>query len=238
MRGPYSDYAAPPVYLYPDTPRPGVHFSRTELIQLGVAILALSAAFTLAYIRSDLFFFTTQTARFLATIFPVALLAVATGVGLHEIMHKVVAERYGFWAEFRYNPRGLLFAIVLAAAIGLIYGAPGATMISGAVNREQNGRISAAGPASNLVICTVLFAAFWVVARSAPGPLAGPVVMHLLQVLLQVAQINAVLAGFNLVPILPLDGAKVFAWSKAAYAGLAAVAIGMVILTLLYAVPR
>src|SRR5947209_3331273 len=168
MRGPYSDYAAPPVYLYPDTPRPGVHFSRTELIQLGVAILALSAAFTLAYIRSDLFSFTRNPAVFLATYFPVALLAVATGVGLHEIMHKVVAERYGFWAEFRYNPRGLIFAIVLAAAIGLIYGAPGATMISGAVNREQNGRISAAGPASNLVICTALFAVFWLVARSVP----------------------------------------------------------------------
>src|SRR5438874_6095577 len=230
MRGPYSDYASPPVYLYPDVPRPGVHFSRTEIVQLGVAILALSVAFTLAYIRSDLFSFTRNPALFFAIIFPAALLAVATGVGLHEIMHKVVAERYGFWAEFRYNPRGLLFAIVLAAAIGLIYGAPSATMISGAVNREQNGRISAAGPASNLVICTVLFAAFWLVARSVPGFYGG--------LLLQVAQINAVLAGFNLVPILPLDGAKVFAWSKAAYAGLAAVAIGMVILTLLYAVPR
>ena len=232
MRGPYSDYAAPPVYLYPDVPRPGVHFSRTELIQLGVAILALSVAFTLAYIRSDLLFFTTQTARFLAIIFPAALLAVATGVGLHEIMHKVVAERYGFWAEFRYNPRGLLFALVLAAAIGLIYGAPGATMISGAVTREQNGRISAAGPASNLVICTVLFAAFWVVARTAPDMFGGLVFIYLLQV----AQINAVLAGFNLVPIMPLDGAKVFAWNKAAYAGLVAAAIGMVILTLFYTI--
>ncbi len=232
MRGPYSDYAAPPVYLYPDTPRPGVHFSRTELIQLGVAILALSAAFTLAYIRSDLFSFTRNPAVFLATYFPVAFLAVATGVGLHEIMHKVVAERYGFWAEFRYNPRGLLFAIVLAAAIGLIYGAPGATMISGAVTREQNGRISAAGPASNLVICTVLFAAFWVVARTAPDMFGGLVFIYLLQV----SQINAVLAGFNLVPIMPLDGAKVFAWNKAAYAGLVAAAIGMVILTLFYTI--
>jgi len=232
MRGPYSDYAAPPVYLYPDVPRPGVHFSRTEIVQLGVAILALSVAFTLAYIRSDLFSFTRNPALFFAIIFPAALLAVATGVGLHEIMHKVVAERYGFWAEFRYNPRGLLFAIVLAAAIGLIYGAPGATMISGAVTREQNGRISAAGPASNLVICTVLFAAFWVVARTAPDMFGGLVFIYLLQV----AQINAVLAGFNLVPIMPLDGAKVFAWNKAAYAGLVAAAVGMVILTLFYTI--
>src|SRR5207237_10002862 len=199
MRGPYSDYAAPPVYLYPDTPRPGVHFSRTELIRLVVAILALSVAFTLAYIRSDLLFFTTQTARFLAIIFPAALLAVATGVGLHEIMHKVVAERYGFWAEFRYNPRGLLFAIVLAAAIGLIYGAPGATMISGAVNREQNGRISAAGPASNLVICAVLFAAFWVVAGSAKDRLGG--LHHICH--LQLAHINGVIVTVTFVHRLP-----------------------------------
>src|SRR5207244_10950932 len=98
---PYLAYVAPPVYLYPDTPRPGVHFSRTELIQLGVAILALSAAFTLAYIRSDLFFFTTQTARFLMTIFPVALLAVATGVGLHEIVPKGVDERCGAGGDSR-----------------------------------------------------------------------------------------------------------------------------------------
>src|SRR5213083_2071542 len=188
MRGPYSDYAAPPVYLYPDTPRPGVHFSRTELIQLGVAILALSAAFTLAYIRSDLFSFTRSPAAFLV--------------------------------------------IILAAAIGLIYGAPGATMISGAVNRQQNGRISAAGPASNLVICAGLFAAFWVVARTAPDMFGGLVFIYLLQV----AQINAVLAGFNLVPIMPLDGAKVFAWNKAAYAGLVAAAVGMVILTLFYTI--
>src|SRR5207247_5756376 len=128
-------------------------------------------------------------------------------------------------AELASNPRAFLSAIVPPGAIGLTYGAPGPTMISGAVNREQNGRISAAGPASNLVICTALFAVFWFVARGAPSMFGGPVVLYLLQVLLQVAQINAVLAGFNLVPIMPLDGAKVLAWNKAAYAGLAAAAV-------------
>src|SRR5207245_213424 len=50
MRGPYSDYAAPPIYVTrePTGPRPGVRFSRQELFQLGVAILALSAALTIA----------------------------------------------------------------------------------------------------------------------------------------------------------------------------------------------
>src|SRR2546423_15222944 len=157
MRGPYSDYAAPPIYVYPDRPKPGVHFSRTDLVQLAVAILALSGAFTVLYIRYSPRAFATNPVTFLAIFFPASLLAVGTGVGLHEIMHKVAAQRYGLWAEFRYNPRGLLFAFVLAAAIGFLFGAPGATWISGAVTKEQNGRISAPGPVSNLVIATLLF---------------------------------------------------------------------------------
>jgi Zn-dependent protease len=54
----------------------------------------------------------------------------------------------------------------------------------------------------------------------------------ILSSILQIALINAVLAGFNMVPILPLDGAKVFAWNKAVYALLASAAIGMIVLTL------
>src|SRR5206468_11894624 len=143
MRGPYSEYAAPPIYVYPDRPRPGVHFSRTELGQLAVAILALSAAFTILFVRSNPGGFAESPALFLAIYFPASLLAVGTGVGLHEIMHKVVAQRYGLWAEFRYNLRGLLLAFVFAF-FGFIFGAPGATWISGTVTSEQNGRISAA----------------------------------------------------------------------------------------------
>jgi Zn-dependent protease len=215
--------------MYPAGPKPGVHFSRTELYQLTVAILALSASFTIVYIRSDPSFFAANPARFLTITFPTSLLAVGTGVGLHEIMHKAVAQRYGFWAEFRYNPRGLLFAIVLAAAIGLIFGAPGATWISGAVTRHQNGRISAAGPVSNVVISALLFGVFVLALPFGLSSFTGAVI---LSSILQIALINAVLAGFNMVPILPLDGAKVFAWNKAVYALLASAAIGMIVLTL------
>src|SRR5438309_6273995 len=114
MRGPYSDYAAPPVYVYPDRPKPGVHFSRTVLVQLGVAILALSAAFTILYVRSALLLFGQNPAFFLAIYFPASLLAVGTGVGLHEILHKVVAQRYGLCAAFRCNLRGLALSFIFS----------------------------------------------------------------------------------------------------------------------------
>ena len=228
MRGPYSEYAAPPIYVHPDRPKPGVHFSRTELVQLAVAILALSGAFTVLYVRSSTRAFAANPATFLAIFFPASLLAVGTGVGLHEIMHKVVAQRYGLWAEFRYNPRGLLFAFVLAAVIGFLYGAPGATWISGNVTREQNGRISAAGPLTNLAIATVLIlVSFALYSRisSAFGELLLSVYI------VQAATVNAFLAGFNMIPVMPLDGAKVWTWNKAVYAAMAVTALALIGIT-------
>src|SRR5207244_12215254 len=120
---------------------PGVIFSLTVLVQLAVAVFARSAAFPILYLRSDLVGFSRSPAIFLAIFFPASLLAVGTGVGLHEIMHKVVAQRYGLWAEFRYNPRGLAFAFIFAAAVGFLYGAPGATWISAPVTTEPKGRL-------------------------------------------------------------------------------------------------
>lgn len=227
MRGRYSEYAAPPVYIYPATGRPQIRFSRTELIQLLIAILALSVAFTIVYIRSPRSGFVQNPALTLAIFFPASLLAVGTGVGLHEIMHKVVAQRYGLWAEFRYDPRGLLMAFIFAAAIGFLYGAPGATWISGSVTREQNGRISAAGPVSNIVIAAALIAVF--LALPPTSSLGGVLV---LVYLLQAASVNAFLAAFNLLPIMPLDGAKVWAWNKLVYGVLMAISVGLVFVTI------
>ncbi len=209
MRGPYSEYAAPPVYIYPQQPRRGIHFSSTELRQLAIAILALSGAFTVLFIRYDLNYLTSPF--ILAFLFAVSLLSVGTGVGLHEIMHKVVAQRYGLWAEFRYDLRGLAMAFVFAA-IGFIFGAPGATWISGMVTPEQNGRISAAGPFTNLVIGTAFLGGF--LATMNDVSTLGSLLSFAFG---EVAIVNIILAGFNMIPFMPLDGAKVWRWNKGFY---------------------
>ncbi len=213
MRGPYSDYAAPPVYIYPVPPKRGLQFSRTEVFQLTVAILALSGAFTVLFIRYSLDSFLADPILSLAIYFPTSLLAVGTGVGLHEIMHKVVAQRYGHWAEFRYDPRGLALAFVFAV-IGFIYGAPGATYISGMVTRDQNGRISAAGPLTNIFL-SLAFLTATLMLIGAPATALNSI---LFSIVFEVAAVNGILAAFNMLPIMPLDGAKVWAWNKPVYA--------------------
>lgn len=217
MRGPYSDYAAPPVYLIRTPERRGIRFSRTELVQLGIAIVALSGALTLLNLLQYGFYsggLAGIPLGIVAMIFGVALVAVGTGVGLHEVAHKVVAQRYGHWAEFRYYPMGLLLAFVFAF-MGFIYGAPGATVISGSVTQGQSGRISAAGPLTNVVLGLGFLALRL--------PLTGDIAF----IPANIAFMNFVLAGFNMLPVLPLDGAKVWAWNRLVYVGIVALVVGL-----------
>ncbi len=220
MRGPYSDYAPPPIYVTKDRsgPRPGVRFSRNELFQLLVAILALSAALTLANVSASRGFFSAgQLGLVIGLWFVSALVAVSTGVGLHEISHKIVAQRFGHWAEFRYSLRGLAMAFVFAF-FGFLIGAPGATMVAGYVTPDQNGKISAAGPGSNLVIGTVFMLAAAAIVRTASVTNIVPFLTTTIFVFAW--YMNVILAGFNMIPILPFDGAKVWVWNKGVYVGI------------------
>jgi Zn-dependent protease len=215
----------------PDRPRPGLRFSRVELVQLGIAILALALAMTVLFIRApavDFFLGGRIGAAAFATLFglylAMSLVAVSTGVGIHEIAHKAVAQRYGHWAEFRYNPMGLMLAFVFAF-MGFLYGAPGATYISGYVTPEQNGRISAAGPTTNILLGSGFLglAALLGTADASDG-------WFLVRAILQAAAfINLVLAGFNMIPLMPLDGAKVWAWNKGAYAGIVGIVVVLIV---------
>jgi Zn-dependent protease len=137
--------------------------------------------------------------------------------------------KYGYWAEFRKDNIMLLVAVVMAALVGVVFAAPGATMIYGTgITREQNGRISAAGPLTNLVLCIPF--ALILIASGGIGPensfrnLASAIGMIGLQV-------NAMIAAFNLLPISVLDGRKILAWNPAVFVVMIVAAFGVLIAT-------
>ncbi|MCI4360605.1 MAG: hypothetical protein L3J91_02790, partial [Thermoplasmata archaeon] len=162
----------------------------------------------------------------------VAALAALTGFVAHEMAHKVVAQRQGFWAEFRMSPAGLLFSLA-TALIGFLFALPGATVIGGMGDVREWGRTSVAGPATNLVFGGAFLGAAFAVGQVWNAPDLWASLMFL-------AFVNGVFAAFNLLPFGPLDGRKVLRWSRAVWTlsfGLALLFIGSVLVVLLYLVP-
>lgn len=230
MRGSFSADDGSPFAVDAEPRRAGVRFSGTELLQLGIAVLGLSAAFTIVlaspFSGGGLDLFSGDLLANLTFDFLAALLSVGTGMALHEVMHKVVAERYGHWAEFRASLPGLAMTFVLAF-LGVIFGAPGATYISGPVTPEQDSHISAAGPLTNIGVGVVSLGGAVAVAPAA-GIEFIPFLLYVLFVI--IASVNLSLAAFNMLPFGPLDGAKVWRWSKVAWLAIMATAVGVLAL--------
>jgi len=137
-----------------------------------------------------------------------AALSVIVGFLLHELSHKVVARKYGCWAEFRADFRMLGLALLMSF-FGFLLAAPGAVMIAGRVTKEQNGRISLAGPGSNFLAAVVLmpFAMF---------TMSGiPELVH--EIAFSLYFFSVFLGAFNMIPFMPFDGAKIWHWDKRVY---------------------
>lgn len=166
--------------------------SRIELRDLLKAWAAISLAFAILF---------RGTAGF-AIGFLVSALTVGLGFLFHEIGHKLVAQRYGCFAEFRSDDKMLLIAILLSF-IGFIIAAPGAVMISGPVGKNRNGKISATGPAVNLGLALIFLLLMLVFGRNI--------------ISIYGLRINSLLAAFNLIPFGIFDGRKVLEWSKPVY---------------------
>ncbi len=216
-------YARPPVARHTT--------SRTEIWQILTAFVVLTFDMVLLLIGFGAIYGDTVNSFLGSASIGIVLVAAAAGLtGFlgHELAHKAVAQRLGYWAEFRLSWFGLVFSVILAYAAGVIFAAPGATLVGGMDYSERSGwgRTALAGPASNAVWSVVFFGA--AVATFSPHS-------FLTGALLFLAFINAWFGVFNLVPLGPLDGAKVFRWGKAywaaAFVGLAALA-GVMILAM------
>lgn len=172
-----------------------IYFSITELKHLTIAALLVIAVGLLSalYIgASPQAVFTTSAVAFTAIL--------TLSFFIHEIAHKITAQRRGLWSEFRLTIWGAALTLIFAfLPIKLI--SPGAVMIAGAAEKKEIGRISIAGPITNIALSTVFLGT-----ASVPSPYSP--------ILLFGGFFNAYMASFNLVPFGMLDGLKIFNWNK------------------------
>ncbi len=189
-------------------------FSKTEVRDILIAWIALSIAFTAAITGGAFGGFSSRLEMTvngvpeylsLESTFVVALMTLGIGFVLHELMHKFIAERYGFTAEFRMWLAGLGLALLSTLSLGIVFAAPGATYFMGSgITKKENGIISLAGPLTNVVIALLFLPLLFVNTNSVIILEAGYLGCYF----------NFFLATFNLLPIYVLDGAKVFRWNK------------------------
>lgn len=197
-------------------------FSKRELGDIAIAVIVLSLALTILYKRGAIITYLGDefgSAAKWIVLFGICLLLVVFSFLLHEFGHKFTAQNFGMRSEFRIFPTGL-FITLLTSVLGFLFAAPGAVYIEGNPTRKENGIISIAGPAVNILLVLVGIA----------GCLAfngGGVVVIFFYLL---AYLNAFLALFNLLPIPPLDGSKIWGWSMPVYI----VAIAMAALEMAY----
>lgn len=161
--------------------------------------------------------------------FTIALIGLGVGFICHELSHKFVAQKLGFRAEFRLWQTGLIIALVCAfismfSPIGFLFAAPGAVYILSYTSKREGGLISLSGPSANIILALIFYAiAIYSSGFTALVSSYGMV-------------INLWLAAFNLLPIPPLDGSKIFAWNIPAWAMLMVISAGLLALSMFGAI--
>ncbi len=188
-----------------------IRFSKIELRDLFKAWVIISVAVGIVLTGGVLGFK-------LFTNVLLAALTVGIGFLFHEMGHKIVAQKYGCFAEFRAD-NYMLFLAIITSFFGIVFAAPGAVWISGHVGKDRNGKIALAGPATNLCLALVLV----VLSLFFDGGYIGKIISLGLLV-------NVWLALFNLLPFWILDGKKILTWDKGVYFGVFALAIALFIL--------
>ncbi|MEB3806636.1 MAG: site-2 protease family protein [Desulfurococcales archaeon] len=118
----------------------------------------------------------------------------------HEIAHRTIARRHGLYAEFYATPYGILLTFLTGFIPGIVILAPGYVGVTAYYVYNPRGWIRSveAGPATNILLgllalgASLLVKGYW---------------SHYMSI---VAMINGWIAFFNLLPIPPLDGSKIF----------------------------
>lgn len=180
-----------------------VKFDKKEVRDIIISVIVLSIVFSYPEILSSPEFFLTS------------LFVVGFAFMGHELSHRFVANKLGYFAKYEMWSQGLFFALLFAIFTNgqVIFAAPGAVVFSSLwvfkrPRKEEVGLIGLSGPLFNIIIAFVF----------ALIPMG---------IFKYAALINAWLAIFNLIPFPPLDGQKIFFWNKKIWFLLITISIGI-----------
>lgn len=161
----------------------------------------------------------------------VSLVILVYSAILHEIAHGFVAERLGdptarLMGRLTLNPKNHIDPF-MSIALPLLLVLSGSPIVFGAAKpvpvdpfnlrdgRKDLAIVSLAGPLTNTLIAIIAAVLVKILIFATPyfgtSPVLTSIVIPLYTFLVLVVRMNLLLAIFNLIPIPPLDGSKIFA---------------------------
>ncbi len=218
-------------------------FSIKEIEDIFIAWIALSFAFAVVL-------YPLQGKAFWV-YFLASFIVLGAAFILHELMHKFIAQSYGYEAQFRMFPFFLILAVVMALFIGFIFALPGATIFEPDPREpymdpkgftERYGKISLAGPLIDIVVGAIFLVLFLAI-YSFIGTSSISIFTAFAYLVTGLgAFISFYLAAFNMLPIgsisfIGLDGYKVWRWNKVYWAVFFVIPVVITILIYLGYIP-
>jgi Zn-dependent protease len=182
-------------------------FSRLEITHLLLSIIALTLAFSFALTNNNLieiYFGGFNLDRLIIGLIK-SFLGVIIAFFCHEISHKLIAQKYRLWSEYRMNNKGIILALILGLLTPIVFAAPGAVIFRGKVRIFEMGLIAIAGPLANIILASITFTIYLFISTE---------LIILNEILAFVCLINAVIATYNLLPFQVFDGNKILKWNS------------------------
>ena len=160
-------------------------------------VICISAlGFAIAFILKD---------RFELKVITIIIFVCVAGIGtiLHDLAHKVMARQCGCTTEYQFWGLGAVTMFLTAWIFGTIFAKPSRTVIQSktAQTAEESARIMIAGPVVSL---TVAILSLFLIPFGGIFLLAGSMGFSL----------NMLLCVYALLPIIPMDGKKIYDWNK------------------------
>ena len=198
-----------------------ITFTRNEKRDLIIAFVVLSISFAISNAQSNVHTF--------ISVLPIVMVGVAIGSLVRELGQKFVAMKYGYQAEFKAWPLGLLITFA-SAFIGIVFSLPGSIYTyADNISDEINGRIAVAGPMANMVLALISIA---IAALIFPLKPYSNIITLIYLICTVGFSVNSFLATFNLLPFYTLDGVKVLKWNAKIWIVIFAIVLIMLLMSI------